>query len=239
VLRTAIRYAWHDGELTHEVPVTLPDWPPARDLWLTRDEAALLLRGARAGNARLHLPYFVMLGLYAGHRKRAILELQWQPNTVGGHVDMARGMIDFRRRGPQTRKRRTHIPIPRRLATFLPYLRRRTRQYVLEWRGKPIGNIKKAFNNAARSAARLAIERGRSLPKWHPRRSDLAQSARKLKAATPHTLRHTCVTWLVAKGIPYADIGGWVAMTPAIVEKVYSHHSPEQHKRVRAVEGRQ
>jgi len=238
VLRTAIRYAWREGKLTHEVPVVVPDRPSPRDLWLTRDEAALLLRGARAGNARLHLPHFIFLGLYSGHRKRAILDLQWQPNTVGGHVDMLHGIIDFRRRGPQTRKRRARIPIPRRVATFLPYLRKRTRQYVLEWHDQRIGNIKKAFNGACRRAAWLAIKRGRGLPKSHAKRRELAQSARKLRAATPHTLRHTCVTWLVAKGVPFADIGAWVGMTAAMVERVYGHHSPAQHQRVRAVEGR-
>jgi len=239
VLRAAIRYAWREGKLTQEVPVTLPDKTPPRDLWLTKFEAALLLRGARAERARGHLAYFILLGLYAGHRKRAILELQWLPNTIGGHVDLVSGTIDFRRRGAaQSNKRRARIPVPQHLRVFLPHLRKRTRLHVLEWQGKPLDNVKRSFATACRRATWLAIARGRGLPKGGAQRRELAQSARKLRAATPHTLRHTAVTWLVAEGVPFADVGAWVGMSASMVERVYGHHSPQQHQRVQAAQRR-
>jgi integrase len=238
VLRAAIRYCWREGKLTHEVPVTLPQKTPAKDLWLTRREAAFLLRGARMEKAAGHLPYFILLGLYAGHRKRATLELQWQPNTVAGHVDLEQGFIDFNGRRAITRKRRARIPIPRRLVLFLRYLRKRMRQYVLEWNGKRLLNVKRSFSTACRNAAWLAIAFGKKYRRGHPERRKLTASARKLRQASPHTLRHTCTTWLVAKGLPYADVGSWVGMSAEMVERTYGHHSPEQHERVRAVEGR-
>jgi integrase len=238
VLHAAIRYGWREGKVTHEVPVTLPPKPPARDLWLTRREAALLLRGARMEKASGHLPYFILFGLYTGHRKRAILELQWQPNTLAGHVDFVRGIIDFQGRRATTRKRRARIHIPRRLKIFLPYLRRRTRQYVLEWKGQRLANLKRSFATACRNAAWLAIAAGKKYRRGHPERDALAASARKLRQTTPHTLRHTATTWLVSKGLPFADVGGWVGMSVEMVERIYGHHSPEQHARVRAVEGR-
>jgi integrase len=232
VLRAAIRYCWREGKLTHEMPVTLPPKTPARDLWLTRREAAFLLRGARMEKASGHLPYFILFGLYTGHRKRAIVELQWQANTLAGHIDIPQGIIDFQGRRAPTKKRRSRIPVPPPLKIFVPYLRKRTRQYVLEWQGERLLNVKRSFATACRNAAWLAIAAGKKYRRGHPERRALAASARKFRQATPHTLRHTCTTWLVAKGLPFADVGGWVGMSVEMVERTYGHHSPAQHQRV-------
>ena len=45
---------------------------------LTEREAAALLRTAlREPRVRLHLPLFILIGLYTGSRKEAILTLRW------------------------------------------------------------------------------------------------------------------------------------------------------------------
>jgi integrase len=249
VLGAAIRYCFREGKLTQEVPVILPAKTPPREAWLTRDEAALLLRGALVEEkARLHLPLFILIGLYTGHRKRAILELQWQKNTVAGHVDLDGDEIDFQGRRKKTKKARGRIPIPRRLLTFLLLARRRTRQYVLEQdrvvdgeiRRTGIDNVKRSFATACRHAARQAIARGRKIPR-HRRaeRREWARTARKLRAATPHILRHTCTTWLVQKGVPLYEVGKWVGMSTEMVERVYGHHAPEFMKRARDAVDRQ
>src|SRR5215211_4895311 len=50
----------------------------ARDRWLTRKEAAALLRAARQEpKVRLHLPLFILMALYTGQRKDALLSLRW------------------------------------------------------------------------------------------------------------------------------------------------------------------
>ena len=39
-----------------------------------RQEAARLLKASRTEQARLHMPLFILLGLYTGRRKEAILD---------------------------------------------------------------------------------------------------------------------------------------------------------------------
>lgn len=77
VLRAAINDGHKRGLLTRTVAVELPAEAPAKDRWLTRQEAARLLRAARAlPKARDYLPLFILIGLYTGRRKEAILSLR-------------------------------------------------------------------------------------------------------------------------------------------------------------------
>ena len=75
VLRAAINVAFGEGRITRKVAVWLPERPQARDRWLTRDEAANLIRATKTPQARLYLPLFILLGIYTGRRKEAILSL--------------------------------------------------------------------------------------------------------------------------------------------------------------------
>lgn len=245
-LAAAINYCHREGKLTQPVIVTLPAKGPPRDVWLTRNDVALLLRAARAEpKARLHLPQFILLSLYTGHRKDAVLGLQWQPNIGGGHVDLEAGHIDFLGRREQTKKARGKPLISRKLAIVLRHLRKRTRQYVLEVHGRTdrakahrIGNVKHAFASACQRASELALERAAKATVPQARQT-WERSADRLLEATPHTLRHTAVTWLVTKGLPLADVGAWVGMSPEMVARVYGHLSDERMRRVKAaVDGR-
>lgn len=42
----------------------------------------------------------------------------------------------------------------------------------------------------------------------------------------PHTLRHTCATWLSQRGASMGDAAAFLGMTQSIYEKTYRHHSP-------------
>ncbi|WP_148207485.1 tyrosine-type recombinase/integrase [Paramagnetospirillum magneticum] len=219
-LRAAVNWCHLEGYLVQPPAVWLPDRPQSKERWLTRQEAAKLIRAARKiERSNKYLPLFILIGLYTGARKEAILGLQWQPNTVGGRIDLERGLIDYRKPGQaQTAKRRTAIPIPPRLRPFLEAARRRTRQYVLEYRAPtteerergivaiPIKDTKKAIASAARAA--------------------------NLTDVTPHTLRHSAVTWLVQSGVPLWEVAQWVGMSVEMIERVYGHHAPDRFQRV-------
>ena len=89
VLRAAINHAHNEGRLTRPVPVHLPERPEGKDRWLTKQEAAALLRAALSEpKVRLHLPLFIVIGLSTGARKEAILSLRWP------QVDPDAGLID-------------------------------------------------------------------------------------------------------------------------------------------------
>ena len=83
VLRAALSY-WHKhrGPLATLPAVILPKRAPARDTWLSRNDAARLLWGARRSQ---HLRRFILIGLYTGTRSGNILRLQWdQIDLVSG-----------------------------------------------------------------------------------------------------------------------------------------------------------
>lgn len=198
VLRAAINHAHRAGRLTRPVAVELPERPEPRTRWLTRREAAALIRCTRTKQARLYLPLFVLLGLYTGRRKEAILSLRWP------QVDIQAGLIDFEISGRRrTNKRRGMVPIPARL---MPHLRRARQRgselgYVLHINGERIGDIKKGF--------RAACDRAR------------------LEGVTPHILRHTAATWLMQSGTDPWQASGFLAMSMETLMRTYGHHHPD------------
>lgn len=147
VLRAAINYAHKHGRLTRTVAVELPAPPAPRDRWLTRQEAAKLIRASRTKQARLYMPLFILIGLYTGRRKEAILSLRWP------QVDLVNGVIDFRQ-AVETNKRRGRAKIPPRL---LPHLRRARLRgtdlgYVVHENGNRLKDVKKGFAAACKRA---------------------------------------------------------------------------------------
>ncbi|MEZ0220527.1 MAG: site-specific integrase, partial [Tardiphaga sp.] len=147
---------------------------------------------------RLHLPLFILLGLYTGQRKEAILSLRWP------QVDLIAGRVDFN--SPDSRrsnKRRAHQPIPRRLLAHLRRARLRGTDlgFVVHENGKRLGDIKRGFASACNRA--------------------------KLGEVTPHVLRHTCATWLMQRGVPLWETAGYLKMTQETLQRVYGHHHPD------------
>lgn len=200
VLGAALRHDWKAGRLTELVPVWLPPKPDPKDRWLTRDEAARLLRVCRDNrDQQWHLALFIRLALYTGARAEAILSLRWP------QVDLSRRLIDFNPPGrPRTKKGRPIIPIPGRLMAPLRAARRRGTDLgpVLHYFGEPVGSIKKAFGRACERA--------------------------KLDDVTPHTLRHTCASWLAQSGVSMMVIARYLGHKDSrTTERVYAHHSPD------------
>lgn len=232
-LIAALNYCVAEGKLTQVVPVELPPKSPSKDIWLSRREIALLLVAARRQEkAKAHLPYFILIGFYMGRRKQAILKLQWQANPIAGHVDLANRRIDFQgRREAETKKRKGRAEIPRRLLLLLLYLRKRTTSYVLEYNGVPMKNLKRSFTTACEEAAKIA-DAAAAKARSPLQRDEWLESARKFRAATPHTLRHSCASWLVQRGLPYADVGQFIDMSGEMVERTYGHLAPGRNERV-------
>lgn len=199
ILRAAINHAHRVGRLTRAVAVDLPDGAEARDRWLTRKEAAALLRAAlREPRVRLHLPLFILIGLYSGQRKQAILTLRWS------QVDLDAGRMDFNAPGARrSNKRRARQPIPRKLLGHLRRARRRGADlgFVVNEGGKRLGDIKRGFGSACAKGGLLDV--------------------------TPHTLRHTCATWLMQRGVPLWEAAGYLQMTVETLQRVYGHHHPD------------
>ncbi|WP_240969433.1 tyrosine-type recombinase/integrase [Sneathiella limimaris] len=196
VLRAAINHDHKMGRVTRSPFVWLPPKPAGKDRWLTKKEAAALLWAAKSEpKVRLYLPLFIMLGLYTGARKEAILSLRWP------QVNLEARRIDLNPPGRmQTSKRRPVLPIPGRLMVALKHARSRGHDlgYVVHKDGERLGDIKKSFATAARNAG--------------------------LENVTPHTLRHTSGTWMAQAGVPLFQIAGWLGHSNERTTALYSHH---------------
>lgn len=220
VLRAAINHAVAHGRLTRTVKVWLPSKPPPRDRWITRREAAALLREARRDRrCRLYLPLFILIGLYTGARKEAILSLRWP------QVDLERGRIDFNPPGRRrTTKGRPVIPIPRGLYWFLHKARQRGSDlgYVVHRDGRPVADIKRGFATAAvRTGLCETIEAADGIV---VRRANVS----------PHTLRHTAGTWMAQAGVDLFQIAGYLGHSYARTTELYAHHHSDHLAQARA-----
>lgn len=201
-LQAALRYCHKEGILTSAPTVTLPQKPEARERWLTRNEAAKLLWTAYRGQRAAHLSKFILIGLYAGTRKDAILRMGFEPNTLGGWFDLEREIMfrisDTERK---TKKRRTPAPIPRQLLSHLKRWQKNGAQWAVEYQGHPVADIKRSFTNAAKDSGLMDV--------------------------TPHTLKHTSITWALQNGMKTWDAAGFFATSPETIEKVYGHHATD------------
>ncbi len=213
-LQAAINYAHREGHITSAPLVTLPPKTEPKAKWLTRTDAAALLWTAYRGHKSEHLARFILIALYTGTRKDAILRMGFSPNTVGGWFDLEHGLMYRRGEGErQTAKTRTPAPIPRQLLAHLKRWRNSGAQWAVEYQGARIGDIKRAFPKAVEDAG--------------------------LTDVTPHTLKHTAITWALQGGASVWDCAGFFSTSPETIEKVYGHHSPDfQESALRAMERR-
>lgn len=127
--------------------IWLPPSSPARDHWLTKEQARQIIEAAETPHVRL----FVILALTTGARASAILDLTWD------RVDFAHETIDYRPAGRvQTNKRRIVVSMnPKAREALEEAYRGRLTDHVIEYGGKPVGSIKKGIQ---RLSARTGIK---------------------------------------------------------------------------------
>jgi integrase len=140
---------------------------------------------------------FIVLALYTGRRKQAILSLRWC------QVDLEAGYIDFEQ-GRRTKKRKGRIPIPPKLLGHLIRARRRGSEigFVVHRNGKRIGDIKKGIEAAAKRAGLKGV---------HPH-------------VLRHTAA-TWIARDGRNGLE--DAADYLAMSPETLRGIYRHHHPD------------
>lgn len=215
-LRAAITHHRKEGLCSEVVEVTLPPKPPSRERWLTRQEAARLLYAAwryrevqkgvqTTRHSRRHIVRFILVALYTGTRSAAICAAGFEPEEGRSWVDLERGVFYRRAMGArETKKRQPPVRIPARLLAHLRRWREKgiSVQAVVEFNGKPVGSIKKAF---ARCVASAGLD----------------------SSVTPHILRHTCATWMMQNGVDLWEAASFLGMTVQQLESTYGHHHPD------------
>jgi len=202
VLQAAMTYCAKEGYVTAASIVTMPEAPENRDRWLTRDEAARLIWAAYRSERGKHLARFILIGLYTGTRKTAILKLGFMRNTAGGWIDVEQGVI-YRRGTDErvTKKARKPMKLTRKLLAHCRRWQRMGGVWAVSYEGNRVGDIKTAFA-AARDAAGMPD-------------------------VTPHTLKHTAITWAMQKGMKIEDAAEYFDTSAETIRRVYYHHSPD------------
>jgi len=155
-------------------------------------------------HAAPHVRRFIDIALATGRRKTAITRLKWVPSLYNGWVDLDRGVIEFLGKAEsETKKRKGMVKMPRSLLEEMKTWDQRS-GHVISHRGQPIQRIDKAFREAVRRAG--------------------------LDDVTPHTLKHTAVTWAFIKGMTLEMATGYFATSRNTLEDVYRSYSPEAHR---------
>lgn len=194
---------WHRESPLEAVPkVTLPKAGERRERVLERSEVARMLWACR----KLKLPHvarFILIGVYTGTRHDRLLRLGWSASDSRGHVDLERGIM-FRRgtRERETSKRSPPVKMDARLVRFLSRWHREQDpevSYVIHYNGTRILKMKRAWKSVVKAAG-LGPD------------------------VTPHTLRHTCASWLLWQGKTIWEVAGVIGADASTVERVYGHH---------------
>jgi integrase len=229
--RAAINH--HAKENLHRgnVSVWLPDKGEARERWLTRDEAAAAIwyayryrevqtihvgphKGEKVITGRRplrHVARFMLMGCYTGTRAGSLAAAATTRAVGKAFVDLERGLFYRKPVGKKaTNKRQPPAPIPPGL---LAHMRRWVRvgiakEHFVEWNGKPIQSVKKAFRTVIKGA-------------------EVDTTVASGGNVTPHTLRHTAATWLMQQGANLYTAAGYLGMSVEVLERNYGHHHPD------------
>jgi integrase len=224
VLRAALKYWQQEKGLANVPVIVLPEKGKRRERWLTRSDAARLLRAVwryrevQKGHQtdkhpRRHLARLILLGLYTGSRPGVLLRLQWN------QIDLNAGTMSRLAIGEaeDKRKRAPRVRLGRRILTHLRRWRRldaEATRWVCHYDGLLVRKVNKSFRNSV-ALAGLDSE------------------------VTPHTLRHTRATWLMQAGVDMWEAAGSLGMTVKTLQEVYGHHHPSWQKKAADADGRE
>lgn len=187
-LRQALKYGARHGWLTGELPeIKLPGEGVARERYLTREEFARLWFHA----SPLHLRAFLALAIGTGARGKHILALTWD------RVDFVTGMIRYKP-GESANKKTAPVPMngPLRAVLAAAYQVRGGSGRVVEWEGKPVKSVRRAYGRACRLAG--------------------------LADAHRHDLRRTAASWALQGGASFDEVATMLGDSVEITRKHYA-----------------
>lgn len=217
-LRSAVNWAWDHNRLVNlrldkKPKIWIPRKPAPRQRVLSVEEF-VRLRDACAVTP--HVRLFVILAITTAGRTEAILELTWSK------VDFAAGTIDLRDPdgvvdplSKRARKGRAVVLMTSEARAALKEAKKGAlTDHVIEWCEEPVKCIRKSFLGAVKRAG-LAQEIA------DPTRPG---KTRFVTDVTPHTLRHSVLSWLEEDGVDEKYISRLAAHSgPEITRKIYIH----------------
>ena len=173
--------------------IVLPTMPETSVGHLSKTQFRQFLLGC----ASAHVGLFAMLAVTTGGRKSAILQAK------SDQVDFDRAIFQLNADGRrQNSKYRATVPLNEMiLAPLIDAKEKATAPYIIEHRGKGLGQIKNGIDTAAK----------RSGIKVHP-----------------HMFGHSAAVWMAEDRVPMAEIASFlVHRNIAVTVSTYARYSPD------------
>ena len=182
-LKFGVRHKWMD----REPEISVPGEGQPRDRYLSREEFARLY----FWSSPLHLRTFLALAISTAARGKHILGLKW------GRVDFDAGMVRYEP-GASSNKKTAPVPMNGPLRSILTEARKVAGPsgYVVEWEGKPVKSVRKAYARACRLAG--------------------------LDDAHRHDLRRTAASWALQGGASFDEVATMLGDSVEITRKHYA-----------------
>lgn len=233
MLRAVVNFGAAEGKvrLALQHNYAIPPKPEPRLQFLSLPEVIALYKAARRRRhsfkgkktryATTHIARFIVVALMTGTRSDRISRASFDREPGRPWIDLEGGI--FYRRADQEfvplNKRADAIQIPDRLLRLLRVWYRHDKahnvpgyQYLIHFEGRSV-DCRRGFYTLKHDV--LGPERARQINR--------------------HTLKHTCVTWLLAEGATVEEVASYVSTTPDVIRKVYRHLIPGQHGVVNSV----
>ena len=192
-LRSAMKFGVNNRMIESAPHIERPAKPTPKERYLTKDEIERLIDAA----ASPHIGLAIHLLFATAARVGAILDLEWS------RVDLERGVINLRLDDARTRKGRAIVPMNRGIRAALQTAREAAlSDYVVEYAGGRVNNIRKGFSAACERAG--------------------------LHDVTLHTIRHSAAVAMVSGGIPIERVAQYLGHSNvAITYSTYARFAPE------------
>ena len=186
-LRGALTWAWKHQRIPKPPPF-IADMPAhtrgqPRDRVLSQKEIAAIVDACAGRPDREHLIRFIVIELGTAGRPQAVLELEHT------NIDLERNLIDPNHPGrTYARKRRAIVPMAKAVRPWVVGIEGKLIKYRVPISADEPGQAAEFFERETKSIK----------TSWNAACKDAG-----VAGATPKTLRHTMLTWLAERGVPY------------------------------------
>jgi integrase len=192
-LRSTMTFAVKERIIDRAPEIERPAKPTPKERYLEKEDVAALIDAALAP----HISLAIHLLFATAGRVGAILDLTWE------RVDFQRGIINLRMDDAKTRKGRAIVPMNSGVRAVLQTAHDAAlSDYVVEYAGGKVKNIRKGFEAACRRA--------------------------ELDNVTLHTIRHSSAVAMVSNGVPLEKVAQYLGHSNvAITYQTYARFAPD------------